>query len=348
MMTTKSKLTVLVAATIVVHLAWLPTPLCGQTKQTVYQFTSIVSSARAAALGGVPLAIAEPDIALAAINPALLCRQVEHQLSVDYTNYVAGISLGHVTYTFSDSRIPGTMAAGLQYLNGGINTRYDVYGNEAGKFSSNEFAFHLSYGRQFDSCFALGATVKPVLSFIGGYWSAGLLADVAASYTSVNNRLAASLLLRNMGSQITAYYDDYGNVPFEIQLAVSQLLEHAPFRISVVLQHLQKYDLRAGTRNSAEAGSEVETDNATLPKFVDNALRHCVFGVEMFPQKTLNLRIGFNYKRRQELKLKNSPGLAGISLGAGLRLKRFNIEYAHARYTLGGASNHISLVIKNI
>ena len=34
-----------------------------------------------------------------------------------------------------------------------------------------------------------------------------------------------------------------------------------------------------------------------------------------------------------------------ISLGFGLRLKRFSIEYAHARYTLAGSSNHFSVAV---
>ena len=315
------------------------------TAQPVYEFASIPASARVAALGGSPLAITEPDLGIAATNPSFLPYIEGSKVAADYVNYIADISIGHASYCFTDSRVPGTMAVGIQYLNGGRNTRYDVYGNEAGSFSTNEYAFHLSYGRRFDSCLSIGATLKPVLSFVGGYSSVGLMADISASYTFNDGRTATSALLRNAGSQLTPYNDHYGRVPFEVLIAVSHQLEHAPFRLSVVLQQLQKYRLNADSDNPAEPGSDVDADNITLPSFADNILRHCVFGVEAFPGKTFNLRVGFNYKRRQELKLKEAPGMAGMSLGFGLRLKRFNVEYAHARYTLAGASNHFSVVV---
>ncbi len=315
------------------------------TAQPVYEFASIPASARVAALGGVPLAITEPDLGIAATNPAFLPYIENQKVAADYVNYISDISIGHASYCFTNSRVPGTMAVGIQYLNGGRNTRYDVYGNEAGSFSTNEYAFHLSYGRRFDSYFAIGATLKPVLSFVAGYSSVGLMADISASYTFNDGRTATSAMLRNAGSQLTAYNEHYGRVPFEVLIAVSHQLEHAPFRLSVVLQQLQKYRLNADSNNPAEPGSEVERDNITLPSFADNILRHCIFGVEAFPGKPVNLRAGFNYQRRQELKLKDAPGLAGISLGFGLRLKRFSVEYAHARYTLAGSSNHFSVVV---
>lgn len=313
--------------------------------QPVYEFASIPASARVAAMGGSPLAITEPDLGIAATNPAFLPYIENQKVAADYVNYISDISIGHASCSFTNSRVPGTMAVGIQYLNGGRNTRYDVYGNEDGSFSTNEYAFHLSYGRRFDSCFAIGATLKPVLSFVAGYSSVGLMADISASYTFNDGRTATSAMLRNAGSQLTAYNEHYGRVPFEVLIAVSHQLEHAPFRLSVVLQQLQKYRLNADSDNPAEPGSEVERDNITLPSFADNILRHCIFGVEAFPGKPVNLRAGFNYQRRQELKLKDAPGLAGISLGFGLRLKRFSVEYAHARYTLAGSSNHFSVVV---
>jgi hypothetical protein len=315
------------------------------TAQPVYEFAAIPASARVAAMGGVPLAIAEPDLGIAVTNPTFLPYIDNQKVAVDYVNYIADISIGHASYCFQDSRVPGTMAVGIQYMNGGKNTRYDVYGNKAGSFSTNEYAFHLSYGRRFDSCFAIGATLKSVLSFVAGYSSFGLMADISASYTFNEGRTAASAQLRNAGSQIIAYDEHYGRVPFEALMSFSHQLEHAPFRFSMVLQQLQKPRLNADSKNSAELGSEVERDNITLPKFADNILRHCVFGIEAFPGKQFNLRMGFNYKRRQELKLKDAPGMAGMSLGFGLRLKRFSVEYAHARYTLSGASNHFSVVL---
>ena len=316
-----------------------------QAGKKVYQFVELPASARVGALGGVPQAIADNDLNLATINPSLLSVKTEQKATINYTNYVAGISLANVAYSFHTKYAPGTLAAGLVYLNSGKTTRYDEWGNSSGSFSSNEVAFCLSYCQHFDTCFAIGASLKPVFSHIGDYTSIGLLADVATTYKFRNNRTTTSVLLRNFGSQITAYDDNYADTPFEILAAISHTLEHAPFRISLVLQQMQKFKLKPGNKNTTDLGSEVDDNDNKLPNFIDNCLRHCVLGIELFPEKTFTLRGGFNYKRRQELKLSNSPGMAGLSFGFGLKLKRFSVEYANARYTLGGRSNHFSIVM---
>ncbi|MCX6268278.1 MAG: hypothetical protein NTW16_13110, partial [Bacteroidetes bacterium] len=61
--------------------------------------------------------------------------------------------------------------------------------------------------------------------------------------------------------------------------------------------------------------------------------------------KVLAIRIGYNYQRRQELKLYNKSGLTGFSLGAGLRVKMFNLSYTRASYTAGIALNYFTLGI---
>ena len=50
-----------------------------------------------------------------------------------------------------------------------------------------------------------------------------------------------------------------------------------------------------------------------------NALRHVIFGVELFPKRSFNLRLGYNFRRSQELKLLEQRTFSGISLGFGLK-----------------------------
>ena len=214
-----------------------------QSGKKVFQFVELPTSARIGALGGVPQAIAEADLNLAAANPAFLSVETENKLAVNYVNYVAGISVADVAYSFHTPFAPGTLAAGLQYLNSGKNTRYDEFGNTAGSFSSNEWAVRLSYCQHFDSCFSIGATVKPAFSSLGGYFSMGLLADVSAAYNFRNGNTAASILLRNFGAQIVSYDGNYSDTPFEILASISHQLEHAPFRMSLVCNNCRNSTL---------------------------------------------------------------------------------------------------------
>lgn len=315
--------------------------------ETVYQFVEIATSAHTAALGGSPLALASAyDLSHAITNPAFLSYINEQRISLDYTNYVAGIAIGQAATSLKFNSIPGTIGISLQYLNSGQNIRYDNDGNKAGEFSSNEFALNLSYSQKFGENLSMGATFKPILSYIGGYSSFGLLADFAVGYNFSNNQTTMSLLLRNMGAQITSYHNQHNDIPFEIQMAISQKLKHAPFRIYIVFQHLQKYNLTTNDKNPPHESYVITKDNASIPNFADNLLRHTILGLEAFPDKPFSARLGLNYKRRQELKIKDAPGGAGLSFGFALHLKRFHLDYANTRYSIGGRSNHFSLAFK--
>jgi hypothetical protein len=72
-------------------------------------------------------------------------------------------------------------------------------------------------------------------------------------------------------------------------------------------------------------------------------MRHIVFGSEVFIGENFILRVGYNYRRRQELKLPEKSGAAGFSYGLGLRVKRFHISYARAIYHAAGPSNHFTV-----
>jgi len=50
-------------------------------------------------------------------------------------------------------------------------------------------------------------------------------------------------------------------------------------------------------------------------------MRHIVLGARTDHCQVLAIRIGYNYQRRQELKLYDKAGLTGFSIGAGLHVK---------------------------
>jgi hypothetical protein len=55
------------------------------------------------------------------------------------------------------------------------------------------------------------------------------------------------------------------------------------------------------------------------------------------------MRAGFNYMRRQQLKLTDHPGLAGFSTGFSLKLKKFNLDYGIQFYSKAGTIHSIGL-----
>ena len=135
-------------------------------------------------------------------------------------------------------------------------------------------------------------------------------------------------------------------MPFEIQLGVSQKLEHAPFRFSAVVHNLQQFDLTYETGKTTLdydplTGEPVKENK--IEKFGDQVMRHLIFGVEFIPFESFMIRAGYNYQRRQELKLDTRAAMVGFSWGFGVKIYKFHLSYGRASYHLAGASNHFSL-----
>ncbi|MCF8378621.1 MAG: type IX secretion system protein PorQ [Bacteroidales bacterium] len=313
-----------------------------------YAFLNQTNSARVAALGGKSVSIADGDLNMPFHNPSLLNEEQDNHLVLNYVGYFADIKYGYVSYAKSLDSI-GNFAVGLHYMDYGEFPYADIYGERSGNFYAAEYALNLIYSRKIDSFLSVGANLKPIYTSLERYQSFGLVADLGINYYNPYKLFSASLVFKNMGSQITKYYTEGKTepVPFEIQAGMSQKLAHAPFRLSLTLQHLQKWNLQYDSdiddENSFVAEEEVVTTSGKIGEFGDNFLRHAIFGLEFMPGKNFYTAFGYNYQRRQELKLKSIPAMVGFSWGFGIKVSKFHFSYGRATYHLAGASNHFSM-----
>jgi hypothetical protein len=214
-------------------------------------------------------------------NPALLNSGMNKNLALNYVNYFAGINYGLAMYSRS---YPGTgnFAAGLTYLNYGSFTETDISGTITGSFRAAEYALSLIYSRQIDSLFTIGITFKPVLSQLEKYTSVGFAFDLGAAWHNKKNLFSAGFVIRNAGYQVTTYAGELREkLPFEIQAGLSQSLANAPFRFSLTLRHLEKFDL-----THQYITTTTPEDTRVTSGFLENAMRHAVIGVELIPIKT--------------------------------------------------------------
>jgi hypothetical protein len=312
---------------------------------SAFEVLNLTSSARIAALGGDFLTISDNDVNLAATNPSLISPGISNHLGVSYVDYYAKTNWGHATYSKSFERV-GSFAATMQYLSYGEFEGADVTGEKTGKFYAGEFLFNLGWGRQLDSLFSIGSNLKFINSSKESYHSFGIAVDVAGSYISRDKSFTASFIAKNIGRQVVAYTG--GNIepmPFEIQMGLSKKLAHLPFRYSILLNHLNRWDLRYDDPNIAKVdpvtGEAVEDNGFEV--FADNLMRHIIIGGELLIGKNLSVRAGYNYKRRQELKVDTKVSTVGFSWGLGIRISKFHINYARSTYHLAGSPNYISL-----
>ncbi len=156
--------------------------------------------------------------------------------------------------------------------------------------------------------------------------------------------------MRNLGSQIKPYYgNNYEPLPFDLQIGMSKKLAYAPFRISLLAQHLQKPNLNYTVPENDNILDFEANDNPSFEtvmlSYTDMAIRHIVLGVEFMPVKVFTVNAGYNHQRRQELKLTNKAAFAGFSWGVNINLQKFYISYGRATYHLAGASNNFSVGI---
>jgi hypothetical protein len=310
---------------------------------TTYKFLNLTNSARVAALGSNFLTIRDHDLSLALANPSLISPEMNHTISLNFIDHFAGTSSGFASYGFNLNKL-GNFAASMQYYSYGKSDNTNEYGETLGQFNAGEYALNLGWGRMLDSVFSIGANVKMIYSGLEIYNSFGLAVDVAGSYIP-NETFCASILFRNIGRQLTAYTSaGVEPLPFEIQAGISKKLAHVPFRYSLLLQHLEKWDLGYTDPNvPVDPFTGEVTKDTGMDVFAKNVMRHIVIGGEFIPAKFLSIRLGYNYLRRDEMKVVTRPGSVGFSWGIGLQVSKFKFSYARAAYHITGSPNFISI-----
>lgn len=312
---------------------------------STYQFLTLPVSGRIASLGGKMIAVSGNDLNLTFSNPSLLNKEMNNELVLNYSGYFADTRYGYAAYSHSFGKL-GNFAAGIHFIDYGEFIAADQTGIITGKFQAAEHAFHITWSIPIDSTISVGVSLKPVLSTFERYRSTGIVADFGVSYISMNRLFAVSFAINNLGRQISTYYGgNHEPVPFEVQLAVSNKLEHAPFRFFLTAHSLQRYDLLPPEENT-DSDSEYNNsgkESSGIEIFGDNLMRHMVMGMEFIPFENFALRFGYNYQRRQELKIPTRISTVGFSWGFGLKISHFRLDYGRATYHLAGASNNFSV-----
>lgn len=313
-----------------------------------YEFLNLPISARVTALGGNLISTRDNDLNVSLTNPALLTDSMSNNVALSYINYFGDVNYGYAAYAKHIDKI-GNFSAGIQYLNYGKFIRADEAGNTDGTFGANEMSFNLSYARPIlDSNFTVGATLKTIYSHLDSYTSFGSALDLGAVYTIPSKGFALAAVIKNAGRQWKPYVS--GNrekLPFEMQIGLSQKLKHVPFRLSLVYENLEKWDLTYEDPANPVLTVDPLTGEAIKQNknkiFGDKLMRHLVIGGEFLITKNFFLRAGYNYQRRKELKIPEKRGMTGFSFGFGFRIYKFQFSYGRAVYHLAGASNNFSI-----
>lgn len=313
--------------------------------ESTYQFLNLISSPRQAALGGKTLTNVDYDVTQALYNPATINADMDNQLALNYTSYLGGISYGSAAYAYTIDRRTQTIHGGITYINYGSFDGYDEIGNSTGSFTGSETALSLGYASQIGfSDFYFGGNLKLITSKLEQYSSFGAAVDLGIIYIDEQIGFHAALVARNLGTQITTYAGLNERLPFEVDFGMSQTLENVPLRWHLTFENLQKWPI--ATPNPARATSDL-SGNQSEEKvgFLGQVIRHTILGAELFPEGGFNIRLGYNFRRGEELRILDQRNFSGISAGFSIKLNKMRFSYTHAKYSSAANSNFFGLQI---
>ncbi|WP_456437592.1 type IX secretion system protein PorQ [Psychroserpens sp.] len=313
--------------------------------ESTFQFLNLVSSPRQAALGGKVITNYDYDVTSALFNPASINAEMDNQLAVNYSSYLGGISYGTAAYAYTWDRHLQTLHIGMTYINYGEFEGYDQNAVSTGTFTGNEAALSVGYAYQIPySDFYLGANFKMITSKLEQYNSIGVAADLGVMYIDEKLDFHAALSIRNLGTQIVTYAGLNEKLPLEISLGLSQTLENVPLRWHLTFENLQKWPLSFA--NPARATTDLD-GNQTQEEtgFLGEVMRHTIIGAELFPERGFSLRLGYNFRRAEELRIEEQRNFSGLSFGLGIKLNKMRFSYTHARYSSASNTSFFGLQI---
>jgi len=311
----------------------------------VYQFLNLVTSPRQAALGGKTITIYDYDVNQANFNPATINPDMDNHLALNYGSYFGEVTYGTASYAYTIDRHVQTFQMGVNYINYGKIDGYNENGTPTSSFTGSEVALNLAYSYNVPyTNMYIGASGKLITSTLESYNSFGAAVDLGGLYIDDVNDINYALVVRNIGTQITTYSGTNEKLPTEVMLGISQQAENVPIRWHLTLENLQQWNIAfsnpARATNSLDGGSTPEKIS-----IFNNALRHVIVGAELFPKKSFNIRLGYNFRRGEELRLLEQRNFSGISVGFGLKMGRLKFDYSYSRYTLAANTSLFGLTI---
>lgn len=304
-----------------------------QQADVSYHVLQLPTSAHIAALGGDNITATEDNPANAWSNPALLSDVSDNSLSLNFMTYNSGSMLIGAQFSkqFGERHSATVMA---EYLGYGSMDRTDEDGTLMGKFSPKDIVIGLGYSYLLSERWTGGASLKMTSQSYGGYSSFGLSVDLGLNYFDEDKDLCVALALKNVGAQVKSFYEGQRTkMPLTLQLGLSKGMEHLPVRFHILLTDLTRWS----------ESQYYHPSDAEKAGFGNILLNHFIIGLDVLPTNFLYLSAGYNFRRAYELKSAGSSKLAGLTFGAGLRLKKIKFGATYAKYHVGNAGVQFDL-----
>lgn len=302
-------------------LALLVTSIQAQDGRTVYNFLRLPVSAHGAALGGNNISLVEDDESMIFHNPSLLSNVSDKTILINYMNYMAGVNTASAAFN-KVIKERASVAFSGQYINYGSMKEMNADNIQNGEFSAKDISIAGYFSYLLTDRITGGVAAKFITSYIGEYNSLALGVDLGLNYYHHESELSISLVAKNLGGQVKSYDDNFERMPMDLQVGISKRLVHTPLRFSATLTDLTHWNY----------------------KFI----QHLSAGAELILSPQIWIGAGYNFRRAKEMSIENSDhekssNWAGFSLGAGLSLNNFKLNFAYGKYHVSSSSILINI-----
>ena len=286
-----------------------------QESQEVYTFLRLPVSAHAAALGGDNITISDDDPTMIFHNPALISNTSDKSINLNFMTYMEGSKSASASFIKAWGE-RATWGVSAQYMDYGSMKETTIDNIEVGTFSAKDIAIAGTFAYLLGNRWSGGITLRVISSSIAGYNSMAIATDLGLNYLDDERGWSISAVAKNLGGQVKAFQDTYEKIPFDLQVGISKEFNAAPLRFSATFSRLNRWDT----------------------SFIQNL----AIGADIFIGESVYLAAGYNFRRREEMKISegdsSSSHGAGLSIGAGLTLKRFKLGVAYAKYHVSASS----------
>lgn len=293
-----------------------------QESSSVFNFLSITPSAHNAALGGQNISAIEDDASMIFSNPTSLANITSHTLNLNYMNYLRGCNAGSAAYVQAQGE-RGSWGVGAQFVGYGSMRETDYEGHILGTMSALDLNLMGGYSYVLTDKLVGAVTGKFLYSHYGSYSSVGLCVDLGLNYYNEDNDFSISAIAANLGGQLKPFGDVREGLPFDLKIGFSKGIAKLPARITVTMSDLTHWSSDDFFNTSGE-----EIGGFTM------FMNHFSVGLDVFPTKNIWLALGYNFRKGYEMKVADSSHAAGLSLGAGIDIKRFKVGFAWSKQHL--------------
>lgn len=316
---------------VLLALALLPASSSAQGSSSVFDFLNLPTSSHAMALGGKNLSLIEDDASLIFQNPALMSSVSDKTLNLNFLTYMQGSKAGNISYVQAQGE-RGTWSAMAQFVGYGDMDETDSEGNIIGTERMLDMNISGGYSYLLSDRWAGGVSGKFLYSYYAGYSSIALAVDLGLNYYNSDKDFSFSVVATNLGGQVSAFGEIAESLPMDLQLGLSKGLGQLPVRV-----HLTFYDMFRWSKDY------YYNPDGNLNGF-QIFLNHINLGADItLYQGRFWLGLGYNFRRGQEMKAGGSSHAAGLTLGAGINIKKLKLGIAYGNYHIGAPTLSFTL-----